>query len=85
MLEIDGDNIKGAKAVVGSVSAVPTQSDKANGLLAGPKAQVEKQLAEAADALAQAADPVDDLEGGADYKRHLIGVFLKRAFVKALA
>jgi aerobic carbon-monoxide dehydrogenase medium subunit len=85
VLDVDGDNIKRAKAVVGSVSAVPTQSDKANGLLAGPKAQVEKQLADAADVLAQAADPVDDLEGSADYKRHLIGVFLKRAFVKALA
>ena len=85
VLDVDGDNIKRAKAVVGSVSAVPTQSDKANGLLAGPKAQVEKQLADAADALAQAADPVDDLEGSADYKRHLIGVFLKRAFVKALS
>jgi carbon-monoxide dehydrogenase medium subunit len=85
VLEIDGDHIKGAKAVVGSVSAVPTQSDKTNSLLAGPKAQVEKQLADAAGALAQAADPVDDLEGSADYKRHLIGVFLKRAFVKALA
>jgi aerobic carbon-monoxide dehydrogenase medium subunit len=85
VLDIDGDNITGAKAVVGSVSAVPTQSDKTNSLLAGPKAQVEKQLADAAGALAQAADPVDDLEGSADYKRHLIGVFLKRAFVKALA
>jgi aerobic carbon-monoxide dehydrogenase medium subunit len=85
VLDIDGDNIKGAKAVVGSVSAVPTQSEQTNRLLTGPKAQVEKQLADAADALAQAADPVDDLEGGADYKRHLIGVFLKRAFIKGLA
>jgi carbon-monoxide dehydrogenase medium subunit len=85
VLDLDGDNIKAAKAVVGSVSAVPTQSDKTNGLLTGSKAQVENQLAQAADALAQAADPVDDLEGGADYKRHLIGVFLKRAFIKALA
>jgi aerobic carbon-monoxide dehydrogenase medium subunit len=85
VLDVDGENIKGAKAVVGSVSAVPTQSEKTNGLLEGPKAQVERQLADAADALAQAADPVDDLEGGADYKRHLIGVFLKRAFVKALS
>ena len=85
VLDLDGDNINGAKAVVGSVSAVPTQSEKTNRLLAGPKAAVEKQLADAADALAQAADPVDDLEGSADYKRHLIGVFLKRAFVKALA
>jgi carbon-monoxide dehydrogenase medium subunit len=85
VLDMDGENIKHANAVVGSVSAVPTQSEKTNGLLEGTKAQVEGQLAEAADALAQAADPVDDLEGGADYKKHLIGVFLKRAFVKALS
>jgi aerobic carbon-monoxide dehydrogenase medium subunit len=85
VLDVDGDTIKKASAVVGSVSAVPTQSDKANGLLTGARSQVEKQLADAAEALAQAADPVDDLEGGAEYKRHLIGVFLKRAFVKALA
>jgi carbon-monoxide dehydrogenase medium subunit len=85
VLEVDGENIKQATAVVGSVSAVPTQSAKANGLLTGPKSQVERQLGDAAQALAQAADPVDDLEGSAEYKRHLIGVFLKRAFVKALA
>ncbi len=85
VLDMDGENIKQANVVVGSVSAVPTQTEKANRLLLGPKAQVERQLAEAAEALAQAADPVDDLEGGADYKRHLIGVFLKRAFIKALS
>ena len=85
ILDVDGDTIEKATAVVGSVSAAPTQSVQANQLLAGARAQVEKQLSAAADALAQAADPVDDLEGGADYKRHLIGVFLRRAFTKALA
>ncbi len=85
VLDVDGDVIKNAVAVVGSVSAVPTQSEEANRLLIGAKAQVEKKLGDAAEALAQAADPVDDLEGGADYKRHLIGVFLRRAFIKALA
>ena len=84
VLDVDGDAIKKATAVVGSVSAVPTQSDKANQLLVGSRAQVEKQLADAAEALAQAADPVDDLEGSAEYKRHLIGVFLRRALLKTL-
>ena len=85
VLDLDGDSIKKATAVVGSVSAVPTQSQEANAMLAGAKALVEKQLDEAAAALAATANPVDDLEGGAEYKRHLIGVFLKRAFVKALS
>jgi len=85
VLDLDGDTIKNASAVVGSVSAVPTQSDKANALLIGARSQVEKQLGAAAEALAQAADPIDDLEGSAEYKRHLISVFLRRVFTKALS
>jgi carbon-monoxide dehydrogenase medium subunit len=85
VLNLDGENIHNATAVVGSVSPVPAQSEKANALLAGAKAQVAKQLTEAAQALAEAADPVDDLEGSAEYKRHLIGVFLKRAFTQAFS
>ena len=85
VLDMEGDTIKKAAAVVGSVSPVPTKSDKANQLLTGARAQVEKQLTDAGQALALAANPVDDLEGGADYKRHLIEVFLRRAFVKAVS
>jgi len=84
VLAVEADNITEARAVVGSVSAIPTQSHEANSLLVGSKAKVEKQLPDAAKALAEAADPVDDLEGSAEYKRHLIGVFLKRAFAQAL-
>jgi carbon-monoxide dehydrogenase medium subunit len=85
VLDVDGDNVKKTTAVVGSVSALPTRSDQCDGLLVGAKSQIEKQLGDAAEALAKAADPVDDLEGSAEYKRHLVGVFLRRVFVKALA
>jgi carbon-monoxide dehydrogenase medium subunit len=86
VLDLDnGGSISKARAVVGSVSAKPSRSDQADALLVGPRDKVEKQLADAAEALATAADPVDDLEGSAEYKRHLIGVYLKRAFAKALA
>jgi CO/xanthine dehydrogenase FAD-binding subunit len=64
---------------------MPSRSDKADAALVGPRSQIENQLNDAAAALADAADPVDDLQGSAEYKRHLIGVFLKRTFVKALA
>lgn len=83
VLEVDGQNITKARAVVGSVSATPTQSDKANAALVGKRSDVEKQLDDAAKTLADTADPIDDLQGSGEYKRHLIGVFLKRAFVKA--
>ena len=85
VLDVEADHIKKSTAVVGSVSALPTQSQNANQLLIGSRAEVEKQLADAGEALAEAADPVDDLEGSADYKRHLIGVFLRRAFLKAFS
>ena len=65
---------------------MPTQSDKANSTCSPvPEPKSKNNSTDAAEALAQAADPVDDLEGSADYKRHLIGVFLRRAFTKALA
>lgn len=87
VLDLDegGQNIKKARAVVGSVSPIPSRSDKVDSLLTGPKNQIERRLADAAQALAEAADPVDDLEGSAEYKRHLIGIFLKRAYLKALS
>ncbi len=85
ILDLDGENIKRARAVVGSVGATPSRSDKTDSLLAGARSQVEKQLSDAASALADAADPVGDLQGSAEYKRHLVGVFLKRAYIQALA
>ncbi|MGH7827360.1 MAG: FAD binding domain-containing protein [Candidatus Binatia bacterium] len=87
VLETDtgGKNVRKARAVVGSVSTVPSRSDETDALLLGFRGQVEQQLPDAAQALAEAADPVDDLQGSGEYKRHLIGVFLRRAFIKALA
>ena len=86
VLDVDGDNIKKAAAVVGSVSAVPTQSEQSQRAAHRRASRKSKNnSATPPKRLAQAADPVDDLEGSADYKRHLIGVFLRRAFTKALA
>lgn len=84
-LDATGQNIKKARAVVGSVGPVPSRSDAADALLVGSRSQVQGQLNEAGESLADAADPVDDLLGSAEYKRHLIGVFLNRAFIKALS
>ena len=87
VLEVDasGNAITKARAVVGSVSLTPCRSDKADALLVGPRDRVEKQLADAAQVLAEAADPGDDQERSANYNRHLMGVFLRRAFAQALS
>lgn len=85
VLELDGGGaIAKARAVVGSVSPTPCRSEKADALLVGQRKEVENRLPDAAQALAEAAEPVDDLEGSAEYKRHLIGVFLRRALAQAL-
>jgi carbon-monoxide dehydrogenase medium subunit len=79
-----GRVVREATAVVGCVSPRPCRSEKAEALLIGLIDKVKGQLTDAGEALADAADPMDDLEGGADYKRHLVGVLLRRAFTQAL-
>src|SRR6266436_3058332 len=73
-----------ARVAVGCVCPFPTRGLDAEKLLTGSRGEVEKRLPEAADAMANAADLVDDHEGSAEYKRHLIHVFLRRVFRKTL-
>ena len=63
-----------ARLAVGSVSPTPRRSEQAESLV------LEGRVDEAADALADAAELIDDKDGSADYKRHLIHVFLRRAY-----
>jgi carbon-monoxide dehydrogenase medium subunit len=81
----DNHTIARARVAVGSVSPTPRRSPAAEQLLTGSVSAVTESLDQAADALADSADLLDDLEGSADYKRHLLHVFLKRAFEEAIA
>ena len=73
-------SVRGARLAVGSASPTPRRSQPAEQLLAGPLALVEDRLDQAAEVLADDADLLDDLEGSAEYKRHLIHVLLQEAF-----
>jgi len=84
-LNSHGQEIQGAHFAVGCVSPKPCRSTEAEELLIGPVDAAKQQLNEAANALADQADLVDDLEGSAEYKRHLIGVLLGRAMDQALS
>jgi carbon-monoxide dehydrogenase medium subunit len=79
-----GHTISSARIAVGCVCPFPTRGNDAERLLNGSREEVEKHLPEAGDAIADVADLVDDHEGSAEYKRHLIQVFLQRVFRKAL-
>jgi aerobic carbon-monoxide dehydrogenase medium subunit len=80
----DGRTFISARVAVGCVCPFPTRGREAEKLLTGSRGEVERRLSDAADAIADAADLVNDHEGGIEYKRHLIHVFLRRMFRKAL-
>jgi carbon-monoxide dehydrogenase medium subunit len=79
-----GRTIASARVAVGCVCPFPTRGLDGEKLLTGSREEAEKHLPEAADAIADAAELLDDHEGSAEYKRHLIQVFLQRVFRKAL-
>ena len=77
--------VRAARVAVGCVCPFPSRAPAAEALLTGARAEVEKRLPEAAALIADGADLADDHEGSAEYKRHLIEVFLRRTFAKAIA
>ena len=83
-LDDDRTEIREARCAVGCVSPTPCRSAAAESLIAGPAESAEQRLQEAADTLADEAALTDDREGSAEYKRHLIGVLLRRAARKCL-
>src|SRR5712664_901047 len=80
----DGRTFTSARVAVGCVCPFPTRGLDAEQLLTGSRGEVEKRLPEAAETIADAAELANDNEGSADYKRHLIHVFLRRVFRKAV-
>lgn len=79
-----GRTLTAARVAVGCVCPSPSRIPAAEQLLIGDREEVERRLPQAADAIADAADLIDDHEGRVDYKRNLIHVFLRRAFSQAL-
>lgn len=79
-LDETGQNVLEARVAVGSVSPTPRRSSTAEALLAGPVSEAAGRLDAAAAAISEAADLLDDLDGSAEYKAHLIGVFLRQSF-----
>jgi carbon-monoxide dehydrogenase medium subunit len=79
----DGRFVGAPAVVVGAVDEMPRRVDTAQ--FAGADARdagTREALAEAARA---AVEPIADLAGGVDYKRHLVGVFAQRALASLVA
>lgn len=87
VLRPSADNSACAAAAVGEGAAglAPRRSRRAEELLANHSwEEVARNAAEAASVLAAEAEPLDDLTGTAEYKRHLIEVLARRAIAEAL-
>jgi carbon-monoxide dehydrogenase medium subunit len=75
-----------ARIAVGSAGPAPRRMREAEARLRGAAvADAGAPLAEAGRLAGAAADAVSDLHGSAEYKQHLVGVLLRRAFGEALS
>jgi len=78
--------VKDARIAVGCVGPAPRRMREVEALLKGK--EIGKSVAllpEAGRLAARASDAITDLHGSAEYKAHLVGVLLSRAFQQALA
>jgi CO/xanthine dehydrogenase FAD-binding subunit len=81
VLDDDG-TVHNARIVLGAVAPKPTMVEGANLWLEGRELNGDASD-EAARAAMEAAEPISDLRGSADYRRELVGVLTKRALKAA--
>lgn len=85
-VSLDDGRVADARVAVGCVGPVPRRMREAEAQLKGKAiAESRASLAEAGRIAARQSDAITDLHGSAEYKEHLVGVLLRRAFEQALA
>jgi len=79
------DTITEARVAVGCAGPKPRRAEESEGLLKGKTSkEASALLGRAGEIAGRAADAISDLHGAADYKQHIVGVLLKRAFQQIL-
>lgn len=72
------------RIAVGAAVATPRRMEEAEAFLRG-KELTERVLREAGDLAKGAVSPISDIRGSAEYKREMVGVFLRRTVLAALS
>jgi aerobic carbon-monoxide dehydrogenase medium subunit len=80
-LTLNGDTVNDVKIAVGCAGPAPRRVAEAETLLDGKAKDEAIRLLPQAGAIAgRASEAISDLHGAQDYKEHIVGVLLKRAF-----
>ena len=82
---LDGGRIADVKIAVGCAGPAPRRVAEAEALLENKSsAEAVQSLASAGAIAGRASQAISDLHGSLEYKEHIVGVLLKRAFQSAL-
>ncbi|MHC4811704.1 MAG: FAD binding domain-containing protein [Planctomycetota bacterium] len=89
LVEISGNTLEWVRIAAGAVAPVPLRLTAAEAILQGSRldgdAVDSDTLARACEAVMAQVAPISDLRSTEEYRRHLVGVFLKRAMQQAVA
>jgi aerobic carbon-monoxide dehydrogenase medium subunit len=86
LAHVEAGQVASARVAVGSVGNRPQRAPDAETALVGAAADgVEERALRAAEAAAEAADPVEDTNGSVEYKRQLVRVLVSRCVRSAVA
>ena len=83
-LELSNGNVGRAGVALTAVGSRNIEATEAEAALAGSE-PTEEAFAEAGRLAAAAADPIADVRGSAEYKRHVVEVFVRRGLQRSLA
>ncbi len=82
-LTLGRDNtVRSARIVLGAVAPIPKVVEAARTVLVGKRAD-EEAFSAAAVAAMEAAEPISDVRGSADFRREVVGVMTRRALATA--
>jgi carbon-monoxide dehydrogenase medium subunit len=81
----NGATLSQVKIAVGCAGPAPRRVAEAEALLDGKsREEAARQLAQAGSVAGRASQAISDLHGSQEYKEHIVGVLLRRAFQAAL-
>jgi carbon-monoxide dehydrogenase medium subunit len=81
-----GNSVGDIRIAVGCAGPAPKRVKEAEAVLKGKSTdEAAENLAQAGEIAGRAAQAISDLHGSQEYKEHIVGVLLKRAFQSALS